>query len=128
MEAFTFTDLPLAYLVESNKFQFTDEYVTPEATIPKGFVTDGASVPRILQNLFPSYYKYFPAAAVHDYLYGSGKYPRKECDRIFRDNMRLRLKLGWSYWGLMYYAVRLFGTSHYTKRTTEGNTVAKVTA
>lgn len=41
-------------------------------TIPKGFTTDGSSSPRLLWFLFPPVCRYFPAAAVHDFLLESG--------------------------------------------------------
>ena len=34
----------------------------------RGFITDGASVPRILWPLFPSWGRYSRAAVIHDYL------------------------------------------------------------
>lgn len=37
-------------------------------TVPAGFVTDGASVPRPLWDLLPSWGTYSRAAVVHDYL------------------------------------------------------------
>jgi len=37
-------------------------------SVPIGFVTDGASVPRMLWWLFPPVGRYFLAAVVHDYL------------------------------------------------------------
>lgn len=125
MEEFSFTDIPLDYVITEDKFRFREDYPTPEVTVPKGLVTDGASVPRWLQGLYPAYYKYFPAAAVHDYMYGSGLYERKECDNLFRDNMRYRLKLGWRYWLVMWVFVRLCGSSHFTKRKAEGNVIQK---
>lgn len=125
MQEFEFTDLPTEYVVKKDMFRFTKEYPTPEVTIPKGLTTNGASVPRWLQGLYPSYYRYFPAAAVHDYMYGSGNFERKQCDQLLRDNMRYRLKLSWRYWAIMYFFVRLFGGSHFTKRVAEGNTVVK---
>lgn len=36
--------------------------------VPAGFVTDGASVPRLLWPLFPSWGRYSRAAVIHDYL------------------------------------------------------------
>ncbi len=128
MRDFTFPNvMPVQYLLNRDQFQFTEDYPTPEVTVPKGFITDGASVPRWLQALYPSYYKYFPAAAVHDYLYGSGMgMSRKECDQLFRDNMKYRLKLSWRYYLIMYWAVRVGGRSHFTKRQIEGNVTASV--
>lgn len=126
MKAFEFPDMPLQYLPNEEMFQFTDVYVTPEVTIPKGFKTDGASSGRWLQSLYPSFYKYFPAAAVHDWMYGSGEYSKAEADNLLRDNIRYRLGMSWRYWQLMYWAVHFFGGSHYTKRKAQGNTVLPV--
>lgn len=36
--------------------------------VPAGFITDGASVPRLLWPLFPSWGRYSRAAVLHDYL------------------------------------------------------------
>lgn len=127
MTDFQFPDvMPTQFLVYRDQFQFTDDFATPEVTVTKGFITDGASTGRILQSLYPSYYRYFPAAAVHDFCYGHGSFSRKECDALFRDNMRYRLKLSWRYWAVMWFFVRLFGASHYTKRQAEGNTIESV--
>jgi len=126
LDPFTYPDMPMQFLVKEDKFQFTEDYVTPEITIPKGFITDGASTPRWLKGLYPGYYKYFPAAAVHDYLYGQGAVSRKDCDALLRDIIRTRLNMSWRYWFVMWVAVRAGGTSHYTKRIIEGNTVAPV--
>jgi hypothetical protein len=123
MVDFEFPDMPTKYLIKEDQFQFTEAYPTPEVTIPEGLITDGASVPRWLQGFYPAYYKYFPAAAVHDYMYGSGLYERKDCDRLFRDNMRYRLKLSWRYWFIMWVGVRIGGASRFTARQAEGNTV-----
>src|SRR5215468_1180661 len=59
----------------------------PRITVPAGFETDFASVPRPFVWLVPRYGLYTPAAILHDYLCGSKKIPRAECDRIFREAM-----------------------------------------
>ena len=52
-------------------------------TIPKGFETDFASIPRFLWNVFPPHWKpYREAAIVHDYLYVS---KNKITSRAFAD-------------------------------------------
>lgn len=53
-----------------NNFTFVcgrgkDQY---SVTVPKGFLTDGASIPRIFWFLFPPFGRYMDAAIVHDYL------------------------------------------------------------
>lgn len=104
-------------------------------TVPTGFVTNLASIPRALRPLFPVNDNHRLAAVVHDYLYSCGgrlvtahwstapvepyglgsrviTYTRKEADSIFFEIMRfdgvskLRAKL-------MLWGVRCFGGSYW---------------
>lgn len=77
-------------------------------TVPPGFVTDYASVPRGMWNLFPPNGKYTPAAVVHDYLYRCTDVDRYLCDQVFLEAMHV-LGVGWWTRTLMYRAVRIFG-------------------
>lgn len=65
--------------------------------IPKGFLTDGASVPRLFWSLLPPWGSYGQAVVLHDYLVeGLGYYDngakviieRKHADRIFNNAMQ----------------------------------------
>lgn len=93
--------------------ELLEDYVTPECTVPKGFRTNGASTGRLLQTFYPSFYKYLPAAIVHDYMYATGKWSKEYADELFRRNIKERLEMSWRYYGLMYQAVKRFGGSHY---------------
>lgn len=78
-------------------------------TVPAGFVTDGASVPRILWPIFNPFGEYFRAAVMHDFLYSTaGDCSRFLADSLFREAMK---ELGVPIWRrvVMYYAVRAFG-------------------
>ena len=77
-------------------------------TVPAGFETDFASVPRLFWRLIPPWGRYSAAAVVHDYLYATASVTRYEADRIFLDLMK---RLGVPLWKrrLMYRAVRLGG-------------------
>lgn len=64
--------------------------------VPKGYLTDGASIPRPLWNILPPWGQYGQAAIVHDYLcdYGlvmvDGEYReinRAETDRILSESL-----------------------------------------
>lgn len=59
--------------------------------VPKGFVTDFASIPRLFWRLEPPLGRSGKAAVVHDYLYVTrglgGRYDRTRCDEIFREAM-----------------------------------------
>lgn len=58
--------------------------------VPKGFVTDGASVPRVLWALYPPMDGDYDAAAVlHDFIYQTGHgLTRAEADSLLLDGMR----------------------------------------
>lgn len=93
--------------------------------VPVGFVTDFASVPRLLWWLFPPRGKHTKAAVLHDYLYREApevifdyevKPPwmlpivRRDADGLFYRSMRedgTRLIRAWIMWKM----VRLFGRS-----------------
>jgi len=82
------------------------------ASVPAGFETNLASIPRIFWNILPPTGKYAKAAILHDWLYTGGKLPREQCDVVLREGMKA---LGVETWKrhVMYYSVRLFGKSHY---------------
>jgi len=85
-----------------------------EITVPLGFETDFASVPRLFWIIIPPDGIYTQAAVLHDYLYSkAGKlinknYTRRESDGIFLQAMQI---LGVSWWRrvTMHRAVRGFG-------------------
>ena len=80
-------------------------------TVPVGFVTDMASVPRLLWWLFPPFGRYLTAAVVHDYLYQHGStqgYTRAQADWLFLQIMVEDGVALWRAW-MMYRAVRWFG-------------------
>lgn len=60
-------------------------------TVPAGFVTDFASVPRIFWSIIAPGGLHAAAAVVHDYLYrseeGRARYSRREADAIFLEAM-----------------------------------------
>ena len=74
-----------------------------------GFITDGASVPKLLQNIYPPFSgRYIEAAVLHDALYMSESLSRLQADKLFLEAMET---LGVSWWKrmTMYYAVRAAG-------------------
>lgn len=77
-------------------------------TVPAGFVTDFASIPRPLWWWFSPWGQHGNAAVVHDFLYWSRLRTRAEADRIFLDGMDVLGTLLTTRY-LMYAAVRVFG-------------------
>ena len=90
--------------------------------IPEGFRTDEVSIPpaawTILSMSPDGYYR--AAGVVHDYLYAtsgeSGKYKRKDCDKILREIMK-REDVSWFQRNACYLAVRVFGGKHWVSAT-----------
>lgn len=82
-------------------------------TVPAGFVTDYASVPRA-----PLTYWLFggvgdEAAVVHDFLYEKGIVPRELADEVYGEALEACGVPAWRR-GPMVLAVRLFGAARYT--------------
>lgn len=81
--------------------------------IPKGFQTDFASIPKVLWSFVsPMDDQLMLPALLHDFLYRSEFYSRKESDCIFYDALRYQYVSIWKA-TLMYYTVRLAGWRYY---------------
>lgn len=100
-----------------------EDYYLYNASIPVGFRTDFASIPRAFWSIFPPIGRYAGAAVIHDFMYQFRGFcyapfsdmrtlwtsvTRKEADLRFLWAMEL---LGVPWWKrkIMYRAVRLFG-------------------
>lgn len=79
-------------------------------TVPKGFVTDFASIPREFWSLLRPDGEYAHAAIVHDYLYWQQGTSREYADSVFLAAME-DLKVQPTTRTLLYKAVRGFGAS-----------------
>jgi hypothetical protein len=83
-------------------------------TVPIGFRTNFASVPRL-----PLAYLLFggvanKAAVVHDYLYSTGKISRSKADAVLKEASKVS-GVGWFRRQAMWLGVRAGGSSHYGK-------------
>lgn len=84
--------------------------------VPVGFITDFASIPRVLWNILPPEGHYGKAAVLHDYIYVTGGhcppsehvFTKKEADKLFLAAMS-QLDVPWYQRYPMYQAVRWFG-------------------
>jgi hypothetical protein len=81
-------------------------------TVPTGFVTDLASVPRIFWSILPPWENYGPAAVIHDYLYFSHEKTKAESDYIFYEGMMV-LKVPTTKAKIIYNSVKIFGKNAY---------------
>jgi hypothetical protein len=79
-------------------------------SVPTGFVTDGASIPKMFWSVLGPFGDYFEAAVIHDYLYSAAnmKFTRLEADLIFKEAM-YNIGVPWFRRDTIYRAVRMFG-------------------
>ena len=91
-------------------FRYVSSYGT--ITVPAGFETDGASIPKAFWNILAPFGRYFHAAVIHDYLYRGAGFSRKDSDLIFKEAM-YNSGLDWQTRETIYRAVRLFGGHSY---------------
>lgn len=77
-------------------------------TVPKGFVTDFASVPRIFWPIIDPVGEHGKAAVIHDYCYSTACYTKSRSDKIFLEAMEVLNVEEWKR-ETMYYAVAWFG-------------------
>lgn len=91
----------------------TDVFPLFVVSVPAGFVTDFASIPKAFHNILPPTGKYGKAAVIHDYLYRTpGIATKDEADQVFLEAMTA-LGVGWMTRNIMYQGVHRFGGSSY---------------
>lgn len=114
----SFPDVPLIEPLENGLFELQENLIADDSqrryVVPKGFVTDFASIPRVLWPVFsPIDYKTISPAILHDYLYTCpNDLTRAEIDSIFYSSLidnRVNPVVAYAYW----IAVRLGGNSHF---------------
>jgi hypothetical protein len=96
-------------------FSYQSDVAGITITVPQGFVTDFASVPRI-----PFVYDSLGdiaqrPAVIHDYLYSVGPVARSVADQVLLEAMELT-EIPWAKRKLIYLGVRVGGESHYMQK------------
>ncbi len=101
-------------------YMLMEDYILGYITVPKGFIFDGASIPKMAQYIIGSNIdpRFLVAALVHDWLYNKEcKLPlsRDEADALF---MYILIEEGTdetlAY--TMHWAVSTFGAKHYKSK------------
>lgn len=83
-------------------------------TVPKGTISNGASVPKLFRGIYSNIGTYTLPAVLHDYLYENNLYDRKFADRQFLIDMGKTNTNYFTKW-LFYFIVRIFGGINYKK-------------
>lgn len=104
-------------LKKSFKFYYSDCLIRIDIEVPKGFITDFASTPRILYSLLPPTGVYNKATVLHDYLYDincTTSLTRKEADKFFLQALEV-LEVPKLIRYLMWVGVRIGGAKSFRK-------------
>lgn len=83
-------------------------------TVPKGTISNGASVPKLFRGIYSNIGRYTLPAVLHDYLYENNLYNRKFADRQFLIDMGKTNTNYFTKW-LFYFIVRIFGGINWKK-------------
>ncbi|MDD3468235.1 MAG: DUF1353 domain-containing protein [Campylobacterales bacterium] len=89
----------------------SDDFIS----VPIGFITDFASIPRLFWSIMPPDGIYAKAAVIHDYLYDNALRTKKEADNIFYEAMGVLNVPKWQRC-TMYIAVKFFGRGNYKEK------------
>ena len=74
---------------KSTKVQLTEQIFVGKFYIPRGFISDGGSIPRIFWRLFsPLDSRYLKYYIQHDFIYATGIRERKESDILLRNGLK----------------------------------------
>lgn len=78
---------PVIKPFSKDRFQLVYEYSYKNITIPSGYKTNGANIPRAFWSIFPPHSpEYLSAVIVHDYLCDKEEY--KKADLIFKEMLK----------------------------------------
>jgi hypothetical protein len=105
-----FADFDYYYTLGTLAWTATPGLNASDTTVPSGFCTDLASVPRLYWSILPKTGKYAYAAIVHDFLYWTQKTTRAQADQALKAAM-LDSNVGGATVNVMYGMVRAFGAS-----------------
>lgn len=105
--------------IMGRRIMLDQPFTAAGVTVPAGFVSDFASIPRAFWRVLPPWGEYNRAAVVHDYLYRTHEMTRAEADETF---LVIMGALGVASWKrrIMYRAVRWFGGRAWNRWSAEG--------
>lgn len=111
-----FTSYLKFMLIENGKYHLLDDLVfeAPEylITIYSGFIWNGANIPQSLQSIVGCPMDFAYESCLHDALYASKLFSRKDCDKLFHKSLLAR-GVNPSLAKAMYLAVRVGGEENY---------------
>ncbi len=101
---------------------YPTKYNSDIITVPEGFITDLASIPRVFWSILSPIDEYVKAAVLHDWLYHTGLYSKTRTELIFKEAMQVLNTPKWKI-NSVYSAVYLFGHYRWYKVKRERNRI-----
>jgi hypothetical protein len=83
-----------------------------EIIVPVNYISNGASIPKLLRGIYSQQGVYVMPSIIHDYLYDNKLYSREFADKQFLLDMGKTNTSQFTKW-LFYYIIRIFGKSNY---------------
>lgn len=81
-------------------FKLMEEFVWKDVVVPKGFISDGANIPRIFWSYIPpNYMQIQPAIVIHDYLCFTQEY--EKANIYFKEVLLEQEVIGFKHYTLM---------------------------
>ena len=97
------------YLQEQFRYRIGDRNSKEIIEVPVGFITDGASIPKIFQNILSPWGDYGKCAVLHDFLYRYGQLgSQKASDQLLLEAMEVAGVEKWKQF-VIYRALRIGG-------------------
>jgi len=107
-----YTDIQIQPL-RNNRYKILKDIKYKDIIVPKGYMTNGANIPRIFWSIFPpNKSDYMPAVIIHDYLTDMKEY--QKADQYFKDIMR-EIRINKTIITIFYYGVRIYHKLKYNK-------------
>ena len=104
-----YSDLKISPL-KNHRFIVLEDFKYKDIVVPKGFTSDGASIPRIFWSFYPpNRTDYLPAAILHDYLYPINK----QLANCLFENILFDLNISKFDIFILVYGVRLYSLIRY---------------
>ena len=88
-----------------------------EIIIPVDYISNGASIPRLLRGIYSQQGVYVMPSIIHDYLYDNQIHNKEFADRQFLLDMGKTNTNKFTKW-LFYYTIKIFGASNWKKSST----------
>lgn len=124
------TELELTPLPDGKNWDVDEDFSYKDdageiINVPKGRVTDLASTPRILWNVYPPFGRYVRSAVIHDELYTDGRFSKEKSDLIFYEAMKADNVSPTTAW-ILYHAVKWFGSSAWLRHRKEDSNAGQL--